>query len=186
MALTKDQVKKSPGIDTDKPVSRQQEREYHRYYGYPRYWAYAGRWGMGAFPGLLADPQKVDVPNDEANGTNDSIDTDDVHLRSASELRVYYIHGSDESIGHIEDFIVDDETWQVCYLVVDTSNWWMGKKVLVAPHWASKVNWAQHQIEIDLSRDTIKNGPEWDPDAAVNREYETRLYDYYGRPAYWK
>jgi len=93
--------------------------------------------------------------------------------------------GTDETIGHVEDFIVDDETWQVRYLVIDTSNWWFGKKVLVAPHWAKSISWADRMVHVDMSRDAIKNSPEWNPTAGVNRKYELELYDYYGRPVYW-
>ena len=78
-----------------------------------------------------------------------------------------------------------DRSWEVRYLVIDTSNWWVGKKVLVAPHWASSISWEQRKVHVALSREAIKNSPEWNPASPVNREYETRLYDYYGRPAYW-
>lgn len=179
VALTRDKVKKSPSIDVDKPVSRQHERDYYRYYGYPYYWGYSGLWGMGADPGLLAAGRWNDAPGERID------ETGDVHLRSASEVRSYHIQGSDEAIGHVEDFIVDDETWQVRYLVIDTSNWWFGKKVLVAPHWASRISWEERKVHVDLSRQAIKNSPEWNASAAVNREYEVRLYDYYGRPVYW-
>jgi hypothetical protein len=111
--------------------------------------------------------------------------TGDVHLRSAQEIRGYHIQGSDEAIGHVEDFIVDDQTWEVRYLVIDTSNWWFGKKVLLAPRWASRISWEEMKVYVDMSRQAVKNGPEWDATAAVNREYEARLYDYYGRPVYW-
>jgi hypothetical protein len=179
VALTRDKVKNSPGIDKDEPVSRRHERKYNRYYGYPYYWGYSGLWGMGAYPGLLAAGGWHDAADDPID------ETGDVHLRSASEVRGYHIQGSDAAIGHVEDFIVDDETWQVRYLVIDTSNWWFGKKVLVAPHWASRISWEERKVYVDLSRQTIKNSPEWNASAAVNREYEARLYDYHGRPVYW-
>ena len=121
--------------------------------------------------------EKPTGPSDKASG--------DAHLRSAKEVRGYHIQGSDEAIGHVEDFIVDDETWQVRFLVADTSNWWFGKKVLLAPRWASAVSWEQRMVHIDMSRQAIKSSPEWNANAAINREYEARLYDYYGRPAYW-
>ncbi len=181
LALTRDKVKNSPNIDVDKPVSRQHEREYYGYYGYPYYWGYTTPWGAGGYPAMFATSnraeKRVEHPDDKASG--------DVHLRSASEVRGYHIQGSDDAIGHIEDFIVDDESWEVRYLVVDTRNWWFGKKVLVAPHWASRVSWAERKVYVALSRDAIKKSPEWNPTTGVNREYETRLYDYYGRPAYW-
>ena len=180
VALTMDKVKNSPSVDVDKPVSRQHELDYYSYYGYPYYWGYSGIWGMGAYPGLLGAGRWNAAPaehSDKASG--------DVHLRSAAEVRGYKIQGSDEAIGHVDDFVVDDETWEVRYLVVDTSNWWFGKKVLVSPHWASRVSWEESKVYVDMSRQKIKNSPEWNPNAAINREYEARLYDYYGRPAYW-
>jgi PRC-barrel domain len=177
LALTKSKIENSPGVDTDKPVSRQHERDYYQYYGYPVYWGYAGAWGTGAYPALLADGARKEAPDDQGS--------DDVHLRSAREIRGYHIEGSDGAIGHVEDLIVDDETWEIRYLVVATSNWWLGKNVLVAPHWASSVSWEERKVHLDLRRQAIKDSPEWNPDAAVNREYEARLYDYYGRPVYW-
>ena len=111
--------------------------------------------------------------------------SDDQHLRSVREVCGYHIQGSDDSIGHIQDFIVDDETWEVRYLVIDTSNVWFGRKVLVSPWWASSISWEHRKVYLDLSREEIRDSPEWNPDAGVNREYETCLYDYYGRPAYW-
>jgi hypothetical protein len=100
-------------------------------------------------------------------------------------MRGYHIEGTDAAIGHVDDFIIDDETWAVRYLVIDTRNWWLDKKVLVAPHWTSRISWAEKKVFVDLSRQAIKNSPEWNPTAPINREYEARLYDYYGRPVYW-
>jgi hypothetical protein len=75
--------------------------------------------------------------------------------------------------------------WKVRYLVVDTASWWLGKSVLIAPHWANKISWSQRKIFVDLSRQKIKESPEWNAETAINREYEERLYDYYGRPVDW-
>ena len=178
VALTMEKVKNSPSVDTDQAVSRQHERDYFGYYGYPYYWGYSGLWGVGAYPGLLALGGRNDL-----RAENEP--TGHAHLRSAAELRGYHVQGSDDAIGHVDDFIVDDETWEVRYLVIDTSNWWFGKKVLVAPRWAKQVSWGKREVHVDMSRQAIKTSPEWDPAAAVNREYEARLYDYYGRPVYW-
>ena len=180
LALTLDKIKNSPSVDVDKPVSRQHERDYYRYYGYPYYWGYSGIWGMGSYPGVLAAGTWNEGPDEHS----DKI-PGDVHLRSAGEVRGYHVQGSDEAIGHVEDFIVDDETWEIRYLVIDTSNWWFGQKVLVAPHWASCISWPERKLYVDLSRQAIKKSPAWNAAAAINREYETRLYDYYGRPMYW-
>jgi hypothetical protein len=177
LALTKDKIAHSPGVDLHKPVSRQHEREYSRYYGYPYYWGYTGMWGLGSYPGFL---YASDVPTEE-----DKEPAGDAHLRSAHEVRGYHIQGTDAAIGHLEDFIVDDETWEIRYLAVDTRDWWFGKKVLVAPSWTSSVDWGARRIHVEMTRQEIKDSPPWEADAPINREYETRLYDYHGRPVYW-
>jgi hypothetical protein len=179
LALTIDKVKNSPSVDVDKPVSRQHERDYYGYYGYPYYWGSTGMWGMGAYPDTLAasayhepDAESFDKPGD-------------IHLRSAREVRGYHIQGNDNAIGHVDDFIVDNETWAIRYLVIDTSNWRPGKKVLIAPPWATRVSWRERRVNVDMPRQAIEDSPEWNAYAAVNREYELRLHEHYGRPAYW-
>jgi hypothetical protein len=66
-----------------------------------------------------------------------------------------------------------------------SSNWWLPKKVLVAPLWASRISWDERKAYLDLSRQAIKNSPEWDATVVIDREHDTRPYDYYGRSAYW-
>jgi hypothetical protein len=180
LALTVDKIKHSPSVDLDKPVSRQHERDYLQYYGYPSYWGYPGLWGSGPHPSLLAAGVWSETLADIHETAGDP------HLRSTKSVRGYHIQGSDDAIGHVDDFIVDDDTWEIRYLVVDTSNWWLGKKVLVAPTWAKRISWEESKVYLDLSRDVIRSSPAWNPNSPINREYETRMYDYYGRPAYWQ
>lgn len=179
VSLTMDRVRNSPSVDTEKPVSRQQERDYDRYFGYSSYWGSVGPWGEGPSPAWLAAKSWVEPVLDPADAGAD------VHLRSASEVRGYHIQGRDAEIGHVNDFAIDDETWEVRYLVVDTSNWWLGKKVLVAPQWATRVSGEREKVYVDLTRQSIKDCPAWNAADAINREYEARLYAYYQRPAYW-
>jgi len=179
VTLTKKQVGESPSIDTDKPVSRQHEASYLDYYGYPYYWSGPDLWGPVIYPQLLVTTQRrIEEARAEREEAND------VHLRSANKVTGYHIEATDGDIGHVEDFILDDETWEIRYMVVDTQNWWQGKKVLVAPQWISRVSWDDSTVYVDLSKETIKNGPEYHPED-LNREYEETLYDYYKRPKYW-
>ena len=178
LALTKEKIRDSPGTSTDLPVSRQHERDHFQYYGYPCYWGSSGIWYLPVGPLAMA------MAPDGAQQAPATAD-DDVHLRSAKSVRGYHIQGSDEEIGHVEDFIVDDETWAIRYLVVNTSNIWFGKKVLVSPLWALDISWEDKRVRLGLSRDKIKQSPEWLPEAPVNRAYEERLFDYYGHPVYW-
>lgn len=194
--LTKARIEKSPDIDTHMPVSRQRESEYFDYYGYPYYWYGGGLWGAGAYPaGLtvprgLAYPDRVGAATGYAESATEPVamrseEQGDPHLRSTKEVIGYYIEARDGDIGHVEDFIIDVESWAIRYMVVDTVNWWPGKKVVVAPQWIARVSWAESNVYVDLTRESIKNAPEYDPSAIVNREYENKLYDYYGRPKYW-
>ena len=180
ITLTKKQVEESPDIDTDKPVSRQHEALNLDYYGYPYYWTGDYLWGLTRYP-RLSDAvrrreEKERVKREETN---------DLHLRSANKVTGYHIEAIDGDIGHLEDFIVDEETWEIRYLVVDTQNWWPGKKVLVAPQWIRLVSWSDSKVHVDLLQETIKNGPEYHPEA-LSRTYEEMLYNYYQRPKYWE
>ena len=176
LALTKEKVRKSPSIDADKPVSRQHEGDFSRYYGFPCYWRSSGLWGVSSVPNAPAE----DEPKEEPAAP--SGEPGDVHLRSTRDVRGYEIRGTDDAIGHVEDFLVDDETWQVKYLVVDTGNWWFGRKVLVAPDWATRISWEERTVHLGLARESIRTSPEWDPGAGVDPEYEARLRDHYCRP----
>jgi sporulation protein YlmC with PRC-barrel domain len=107
------------------------------------------------------------------------------HLRQTREVIGYHIHANDGDIGHVEDFIFDDKTWIIRYMVIDTRNWLPGKKVIVSPEWITDIDGEESKVYVNLSQAEVRNSPEFDPSAPVNREYETRLYDYYGRPKYW-
>jgi len=178
LALTMEKVRNSPSIDVDKPVSRQHEGDFSRYYGFPYYWRAPGLWGWGSYPDGLAAAGSGETT------TGHSELSGDVHLRSERDLRRYQIQGTDGAIGHVDDFLVDDETWEVRFLVIDTSHWWFGKRVLIAPHWASRISWDESKVYVDMSRQKIKNSPEWNRSLAINLEYEARLADYYGRPVH--
>ncbi|HSJ57812.1 MAG TPA: PRC-barrel domain-containing protein, partial [Anaerolineae bacterium] len=110
---------------------------------------------------------------------------DDLHLRSADEVTGYHIHAADGDVGHLEDLIADDEAWLVRYLVVDTGDWLPGRKVLLAPALVQSIDWVNRMIYVDVERDSVKQCPEYDPEAPVDREYEVQLYEHYGRPHYW-
>lgn len=181
LALTKEKIRNGPGIDADKPVCRQHELDLSRYYNYPYYGGGAGYWGMGAYPRFLAGVNWHEQPTDKISEE----DAGDNHLRGVDEVRRYHIHGIDGTIGHVDDYVVDDETWAIQYLVIDTRNWWFGKKVLIAPQWATRISWEKREVHVNLSRALIKNSPTWDPTAPIDRDYESRLCDYYGQPVYW-
>lgn len=186
VALTKEQVRNSPHTDTDKPVSRQHEIQYADYFNWPYYWTGPGTWGAGAYPADLAAASATGKGEGAAAlRTSQREDAGDPHLRSIKEVSGYFIEATDGELGHADDFVFDAETWEIRYVVVDTSNWWFGKKVLVSPQWIERVSYAQMKVHVSLSRVEIQNSPEYDPSLPISREYEARLYDYYKRPRYW-
>ena len=129
VSLTKAQLKASPDIDTKKPVSRQHEATYHGYFGYPIYWGAAGLWGMGAYPGSLTAEDAIEAEL-KARHSATIQSPDDYHLRSCKDLVGHHIGASDGDIGHVQDLLVDDHTWAIRYLIVNTSNWWGEHQVL--------------------------------------------------------
>ena len=74
------------------------------------------------------------------------------HLRSTRNVAGYHIEATDGMVGHVADFIIDDETWEIRYLVIDTKNWWPGKQVLVSPRWIDRVSWSESKVFVSLSR----------------------------------
>jgi uncharacterized protein YrrD len=190
-SLTREQIERAPNIDADKPVSRQQEIDLRNFYGWTPYWG-AGLTRTGAvYPAagqmqltrreLEAENREHDLagrPYEEPHG--------DPHLRSAREVSGYRIHASDGEIGHVDGFMVDFDGWQFRYVVVDTGTWLPGKRVLLSTEWVRKIDYPTHEVFTDVARDRIKGAPKFDPSKPFDRAYESRLHDYYGRPAYWQ
>lgn len=171
--LSREQVKDSPDINTEKPVSRQQEIELYAHYNWPPYWAFGGS--------SIAIPYAPVVPTINKK----SEENQDHNLRSTKEMVGYHIHAKDGEIGHIEDFLIDDTNWRIRYIIVDTRNWWPGKKVLISPNWIKDISWANSEVVVDVVREKVKSSPEFDPTVPIDRDYETQLYGYYGWPPYW-
>ena len=110
---------------------------------------------------------------------------DDPHLRSCNAVKGYHIEATDGEIGHVAGYLVDDETWAVRYLIVDTSNWWVGHKMLIAPEWITGVHWSNETVSVNLSRASVKDAPAYDPNVAWSRDLDLDLYRHYGRTGYW-
>ena len=184
VSLTRAQVKDSPDIDTHKPVSRQHEHEYLRYYGYPIYWNTGGLWSMGEYP--LMPPEALSQYGERLEQRESDVNPEDAHLRSIKNVRGYHIEASDGSIGYIDDFIFDVESWAIRYVLVDTSNWRPGcKKVLIATNWIDSIDWLDRKAFTTLTRGAIEKSPPYDESAILEREFETRLHDSYSRKGYW-
>ncbi len=159
--LTKNQISNSPGIDLHKPVSQQHETELYEHYAWQPYWKsgfYAGgQWGVMP-PAPLFD-ERISQEGEIAKIQREN---NDVHLRSTERITGYHIYASDGQIGHVNDFIIEDESWQVLYIVIDTANWLGGKKILVSVKHCKEINWEKSQIQIDISKDAVKESEVFD------------------------
>jgi hypothetical protein len=171
VSITQKQVEASPDIDIDRPVSRQQEAGYLGYFGYGAYWGGGGLWGAGMYPDILQGGLQPTTTHDD----------DDPHLRSVNAVMRYYVHAEDGDIGHIDGFLVDERSWAIRYLIINTSNWWLGHPVIIAPEWIDHVDWAESTVYVDLSRQAIKDSPRYDPTVGLDSDREAVLRAHYRR-----
>ena len=174
--LSKKQIENSPALDSDKPVSRQFEEDYYGYYGWPTYWGGPYNWESNPY-----NPSDRERWNKFISGDKPW----DPHLRSTHAVTGYDVQAIDGELGHIEDFIIDDDNWSIRYIIVNTGNWWSGKPVLISPHWIERISWTESKVLLNLSRDSIRHSPEYDDNALMTREYEAKLHGHFNRQGYW-
>lgn len=185
--LNRHQVRSSPAIDPDQPLSRQHERDYLRHFGYPEYWSGGSLWGMEAFPGSGAEQRRAER---EQRANRQMLERDfaplDVHVRSSRELTGCEVQASDGSIGAVKDFVFDDSNWAIRYLVVDTSAWWQnGHRVLIGMKWAERIDADTQRFQVNLTRAQVRSSPRFEDVASIHRDDEERLHQHYARSGYW-
>ena len=201
VSLTKAQIKDSPDVSQDRPVSQQMQNTLYDYYGWDPAWG-AGMYGAGMYGGGLygaglfggnvgtiasplsaaAHPGGGALRGEERPGHGS--DEGDPHLRSITEVTGYHVHAADGTIGHVEDFLIATATWGIHYLVVNTSNWWIGQHVLISPQVVREVDWPDHSIRLNLARNQVKASPLWNPSDEITGEFEKEAQGHYHWPGY--
>lgn len=179
--LTRSQVENSPDIDTDKPISRQEEEKLFEYYPWQSYYD-AGLYGdgmgmMGTFP-LMPFPNENTL---EKSGADENPDIK-THLRSTHEVKGYIIHAVDGEIGKVSDFIFNEQTWQITFIAVKTGHLFSEKKVLISPSWIKEVKWNMQEVLVNVSVEAVKNSPVYDASKPIENNYTEDLHDHYGFP----
>lgn len=185
--LTRQQIEESPPLDEHAPLSRQYEINYHEHFTLPFYWIGENR--LESSP----DAQGVihPVPDEPSVSELNVISGDEQgHLRSAREITGYRVFSDNGTvsrleIGHVEDFVIDDEAWQMRYLIVDTGAWLPGRKILLSTRWLSSIRWIDRAVHARVKIDAIQHSPIYDSSQGVTRTYESILHDYYRQPYYW-
>ena len=175
--LTKKQIEDSPTLESDKPVSRQFEDAYYGYYGWPSPYI------TGAYPYNMM-PYYIQNPS-QAKDSGPDKKPWDAHLRSTSDVIGHHVHATDGDIGHVVDFILDDQMWAIRYLVSDTHNWWPGKQVLIAPAWVQSISWEDSKVFVNVNRDKIREAPDYTDETRLTRDYEKQLHRHYNQHGYW-
>jgi hypothetical protein len=186
VGLTRAQVENSPDFAEHQPVSLQMEAHLYDYYGWDPAWG-GGAFGVGAIATPLSPPPLIGeaAPAAANDGTQNDPAERDPHLRSAAEIAGYHIQASDGEIGHVETVVADHASWEIRYLGVNTSNWWGGQHVLIAPIAVTEIDWADRHILIDITRDQVKASPPCGSMEMVDEAYERMLHGHYGWPGYW-
>ena len=168
ISISKEQVRNSPDIDTRKPVSRQHEMRHLDYYGYPYYWGDGGLWDGGITPSIGAAMAYAQA---EAARHRD----DDPHLRSCHAVMGHRVQASDGDIGHVQEFLVDEETWAIQYMIVNTSTWLRGHQVLIASQWIERVSWRDSTVSVNLTRQQVQYAPPYGSPAQPSRKRKREL-----------
>ena len=186
VSLTKEQVRNSPPIDSEKPVSRQHEEELHRHYRWNPYWIVPGAagWGAAAPATMLATDTGLAATIPPEAPAERHQRAGDPHLRSSAEMANHYaLQAEDGEIGRVHDFVLDDQSWRVRYVVARTGIWF-GKDVLITPDSVERISFERSEIFVNLPRSTIKAAPEYDSGSPIGSAYEQRLADHYGHKPY--
>jgi hypothetical protein len=174
--LTKAQIEEGPRLESHEPVSRQFEISYHSYFGWPIYWD--GPYAWGAFPYLLLQAGR------KLLASMDPVPELDPNLRSTDDTTGIVVHAKDGPIGRVKDFILDEKSWTIRYLLVETGRWWPGRKVLLSPAWVERID-GNTELSVKQSLASVRSAPEFIEAPLVSREYEALLHQHYRRPGYW-
>jgi hypothetical protein len=156
--LTREQIEHGPSIETHKPVSRQFEENYYKYYGWPYYWQGDGLWGMSGFPILETAAQPL--PGRQAVATDPKREPADAHLRSTQAVKGYHLQASDGITGHVGDFLVDNESWAIRELIIKTGNRFTGKEVRIPVSSVKQISYDESTVFVNLTKEAVEQSPE--------------------------
>lgn len=171
VGLSREQVKDSPSLGEDQPVSREFEREFFRFYGYGYYWMGGAAWGAGVLPSELEN-RHADIA--EQGGEEN-------HLRSLKEVSRYHVISGDKDIGKLDALLVDDADWAVPYLVVDTGTRLSHNRVVVPASWFADISWSDRSLQLQAGRGQLESAPEYRGGAPVALEDASRYRRFFNR-----
>lgn len=185
--VSKRKIKEAPSIDLSGPVSEERLTEIHRYFGWAPFRPGILPGAPTTIPGaaLPISPTITYETVDESRTEEHVSEEAERHLRSTNEVNGYYVEAKDESIGNVENFLLDPDEWIIRYAVVDIGGWLSDEKRLVSKDWIRDIDWLQQKISTNVTKNRVEEAPHFDKKKQINREYEAELYEIYDQPGYW-
>jgi sporulation protein YlmC with PRC-barrel domain len=180
--LTKEQVKDSPDIATNPPLSHDQEIEYRNYFRWPFDWGGGGA-GFGTMIGVspvatvLGDTEVTPAP------TALPPENRDYSLRAAKELMGYKLLDHDGEIGSIADFLLDTSGWTISHLAIDLSSDYAGRRVLLPVSYVEKVGWKDKDVLTTMPASHLRDAPPYDEVTRTDSTHLATVREYYDRVA---
>ena len=148
--LHKKQIEDSPSIESHLPVSRQYEEQYYQYYGWPAYWQGDQIWGMGGYPIMMP------MPPPRAGNRLAHRPRADLHLQSTRAVTGYHIQAVDGTVGHVSGLQVDDKSWVIRDLVVETVHWYAGREILIPTGRIERISYEESTVFVSLTKAEIE------------------------------
>ncbi|MFW5814285.1 MAG: hypothetical protein ACOCWX_02455 [Spirochaetota bacterium] len=182
VGLTKKQIKDAPSADLARPISRRKEEQFHRYYQIPVYWGGAGLWGSAMTPMEAGTVSYGPATEEEPIAAGE----DEYHLRSTREVEGYKVHTSDGEVGTVAGFLIEDTTWAVRYLRIETKDEIGDGSLYVSPHWVDEISWIERKLSLGINNERLSRVPTVGVQGTPTRDEEEKLHEFFGQPKYWK
>jgi hypothetical protein len=172
IAMTKEEISLCPDVDTDLPVSSDTEQRLYEFFALD----------------LLSSPSDARQTRnastvDQSGGVSEGDyipSSPDPHLRSLNALLGYQLTASDGDIGHISDFLINDDDWNIRLMVVDTGTWWPGTRVLIPVKTIKSVDWQTSVMLLSVDQAKVRASPVFQPETTVDGAYAETMLTYYG------
>lgn len=188
--LDKETIRQSPSLEEHEPVSVRKEAELSQYYGWSPYWEGQYLWGTmghpqldgpGIPPSMMDELEKQKAEQQEVGPGHP-----DHNLRSvqetAGEKSGYRVFAQGHEVGHLEDFQIQQETYKLQYMIVNTGDWLDEKLRLLSTDWIEEIDWEAKMIMVNIAPDQLKQAPDYEFDHEITRDVEERLHSLYSKP----
>jgi len=89
----------------------------------------------------------------------------------------YHIQTSNGMIGHVTDFVMDDKSWAICQLVVETGHWFSGKEIVISSKHIDHISYEESKVFVNMTKEAILEAPEYQMPPLGAVYHDTRKFD---------